>query len=81
MIMENFFDMVYTETRHHQPLVVVRNFPGLDAEFTPAQLRAMGKALLLAADESEARSPRDSKRKLTQKQNRRFMLTETGQGE
>lgn len=50
VVMDNFLDLVYTETRHHQPLVVVRNFPGLDADLNPAQLRAMGKALLLAAD-------------------------------
>ena len=72
--MDNFLDMVYTETRHHQPLVVVRNFPGLDAELTPAQLRAMGKALLLAADESEALPPKKKKHVLSQKQKRRFIL-------
>lgn len=79
--MDNFLDMVYTETRHHQPLVVIRNFPGLAAELTPAQLRAMGKALLFAADECEARPPRTKKYVLSQRRKRRFMLADSGLGE
>lgn len=73
--MENFLDMVYTEDRHQQPLVVVRNFPGIDAELTTAQLRAMGNALLFAADECEAPPPRVGRHMVAQKQKRRFILT------
>lgn len=43
----------HTEDRHRQPLAIVRNLPGLDAELRPAQLRDLGNALLRAADDCE----------------------------
>ena len=45
-----------TLCRHGQPLVVVRNLPGEDAEMRPEQLRALAKALIRAADIAESGS-------------------------
>ncbi|WP_367154679.1 hypothetical protein [Methylomonas sp. HYX-M1] len=42
-----------TQDRNKKPLAVVENFPGLDAEMTPAQLRSLAKALMNAADVCE----------------------------
>lgn len=44
-----------TQNRHGKPLATVRNFPGLDADMTPAQMRAMAAALEAAATECEQR--------------------------
>lgn len=43
----------FTEDRHGRPLVIVRNFPGLDAEMSPALLRSLAEALAMVADECE----------------------------
>lgn len=42
-----------TLCRHGQPLVVLRNLPGEDAEMRPEAIRALAKALLRAADIAE----------------------------
>jgi len=42
----------FCEDRHGRPLVIVRNFPGLDAEMSPKQLRSLADALAMAADEA-----------------------------
>ena len=44
----------HTVDYRDQPLATVVNFPGLDAELSPAQLRALSVALAAAADECEA---------------------------
>lgn len=44
----------HTVDCRQQPLAVVADFPGLDAELTPAQLRALSAALAVAAHECEA---------------------------
>lgn len=44
----------HTVDRQQRPLAVVGDFPGLDAELSPAQLRALSAALAAAADECEA---------------------------
>ena len=44
-----------TQTADGRPLATVKNFPGLDADMTPEQLRQMAGALLAAADECTAR--------------------------
>lgn len=43
----------FCEDRHGHPMVVVRNFPGLEAEFSPKQLRSLADALVMVADEAE----------------------------
>jgi len=43
----------FAEDRHGRPLVIVRNFPGIDAEMTPKQLRSLADALYMAADDAE----------------------------
>lgn len=43
----------FAEDRHGRPLVIVRNFPGIDAEMTPKQLRSLADALAMVADECE----------------------------
>lgn len=58
--MDKTLKVTLTETADGRPLATVRNFPGLDADMTPGQLRAMAAALLAAADDCEAR---DLKRK------------------
>jgi hypothetical protein len=44
-----------TQTHDQKPLAVVHDLPGLDAEMTPAQLRALSVCLLEAAKDCEAR--------------------------
>ncbi len=59
-IMENTLKVILTETADHRPLATIQNFPGLDADLYPDQLRRLAGALLAAADDCEAR---DLKRK------------------
>jgi len=51
--MDTTLNVYHTITRHGAPLAVVKNFPGLDAELRPEQLRRLAQALMLAADECE----------------------------
>lgn len=51
--MDMTLQITHTRTGAGKPLAVVKNFPGLDAELRPAQLRSLAQALLLAADECE----------------------------
>jgi hypothetical protein len=44
-----------TQTKDLQPLAVVCNLPGLNAEMPPAQMRALAAALRVAAEECESR--------------------------
>ncbi len=44
-----------THTFKSEPLAVVHNMPGMDAEMTPAQMRALSACLLEAAKDCEAR--------------------------
>jgi hypothetical protein len=44
-----------THTYKQQPLAVIHNMPGMDAEMTPAQMRALASCLTKAAEECEAR--------------------------
>lgn len=39
----------YTTTHKDEPLCVVKNFPGIDAEMTPEQLRDMALQLIQAS--------------------------------
>lgn len=56
---ERELTVVLTKDRHGEPLAVVRNLPGLDAEMTPSQMRFLAEALLVAADECESRPTGD----------------------
>lgn len=47
----------HTVDYRDRPLAAVVNFPGLDAELSPAQLRALSAARAAAADECEALAP------------------------
>lgn len=58
--MDALLNVVMTKTRDGKPLAVVCNLPGVDAEMTPTQLRALAAALQAAASECEAR-PRNGK--------------------
>lgn len=51
--MNTTFEVVLTQTFDRKPLATVSNFPGLDAELTPSQMRALAAALSLAAEECE----------------------------
>lgn len=53
--MSRILHVEMTQTADQKPLAVVKNFPGLDAEMTPAELRTMGQWLIDAADECEDR--------------------------
>ena len=53
--MDATLKLIFTQDRDGKPLATVRNFPGLDADLYPRQLRALAGALLTAADECEAR--------------------------
>lgn len=44
----------HTATHKGNPLVVFGDLPGVDAELTPAQIRALAEALLTIADDCEA---------------------------
>ena len=44
-----------TQTYKQQPLAVIHNMPGMDAEMTPAQLRALSACLTKVAEECAAR--------------------------
>lgn len=44
----------HTVDPYHRPVVQVANFPRLDTELSPAQLRALSAVLAQAADECEA---------------------------
>ena len=43
----------FSRTRNGDPLVMV-DFPGLDADMTPAQLRRLAQALTMAAEDCES---------------------------
>jgi hypothetical protein len=45
----------YRQTADHWPLCIVRNFPGLDAEMKPEELRDMARQLQQAANETETK--------------------------
>lgn len=47
-------DVKHTVTYKSEPLVCFSNLPGYDAELTPAQIRQLAAAMLLAAAECEA---------------------------
>lgn len=53
--MENVLEVTLTKCRFGKPLAIVRNLPGFDAEMRPAQMRALAKGLIAAADECGAR--------------------------
>ena len=70
--MQNELHVLHTRTRDGKPLATVRNLPGLDADMTPAQMRALAHALLAAAKECELRAM--DKRHFAQTQ-RRYHVT------
>jgi hypothetical protein len=70
--MNNYLNVTLTQTRDFQPLAMVRNLPGLDADMTPQQLRALAAALNAAANECEAQ-PMTAKRFMQRK--REYSLT------
>lgn len=43
----------FFEDREGKPGVMVCNFPGLDADFSPSKLRSLADALYMAADDAE----------------------------
>lgn len=53
--MDKELQVIHTQTYDGKPLAVIRNFPGLDAEMTPAQMRAMAAALEAVAADCEKR--------------------------
>lgn len=54
-------EILLGQTDDRNPLVTVGNFPGMDAEMTPMELRSLATALNAAADECESR-PMDKRR-------------------
>lgn len=44
----------HTRNRHGDPLCLVRDLPGLDAEMTPADLLALARQLTYAAHDAQA---------------------------
>lgn len=56
--MDDYLTVSHRATHDGQPLAVVRNLPGPDAELRPAQLRGLARALLCAAADCEALTPR-----------------------
>lgn len=71
--MDNHLDVVLTQTYDRKPLVQVRNLPGLDADLTPQQLRALADVLCTAAKECEAQ-PMSPKRFLRRKREYLMLL-------
>ncbi len=59
--MDRKLEVVLTQTSDYKPLAMVSNLPGLDAELTPSQMRALASALSMAAEECELQ-PMDIKR-------------------
>lgn len=53
--MKRTLQVEMSQTADQKPLAVVKNFPGLDAEMTPDELRTMAQWLIDAADECEER--------------------------
>ena len=51
--MDKKLQVILTQTHDGKPLATVRNFPGLDADMTPEQMRAMAAELETAATECE----------------------------
>lgn len=47
-------EVILTQTFDHKPLATVNNLPGLYAELTPEQMRALAAALCEAARDCEA---------------------------
>lgn len=45
-------DVTFCRTHDGKPLIQLHNLPGLDAELTPAELRALAAALIAAADDA-----------------------------
>lgn len=43
-----------TKDRHGNPLAIVENLPGLDAEMTPDSMRSLARALIMAAEYCDA---------------------------
>lgn len=56
--MQKELDVILTQTVDRKPLATVRNFPGGDADLTPAEMRRLAATLMAAADECE-RQPMD----------------------
>lgn len=54
--MDKELQVILAQTYQRKPLAVVRNFPGLDAELTPAELRGLAGALTAVAEDCERRS-------------------------
>jgi hypothetical protein len=58
--MNTTIEVVLTQTFDRKPLATVIKLPGLDAELTPSQMRALAAALSMAAEECELQ-PMDRK--------------------
>jgi hypothetical protein len=58
--MHTKLEVILTKTFDHRPLASVNNLPGVDADLTPAQMRALAAALYAVADECE-QQPMDRK--------------------
>lgn len=53
--MDKELQVIHTKTHEGKPLAVIRNFPGCDAEMTPAQMRALATTLEAVAADCEKR--------------------------
>ena len=53
--MDKTLNVILCQTADGRPLATIRNFPGLDADLFPGQLRTLAAALLAAADDCDAR--------------------------
>lgn len=53
--MDKELQVIHTQTHNGLPLATIRNFPGCDADMTPAEMREMAAALEAAAAECEQR--------------------------
>jgi len=62
--MKKTLKVTISRTFKDKPMATVHNLPGLDAEMTPAQLRALGAALVGAAFEAESMPSKVDRREL-----------------
>jgi len=51
--MDTKLEVILTQIFDRKPLVTVNNLPGLNADLTPSQIRALAAALCMAAEECE----------------------------
>ncbi len=51
--MDSELVVLHTLTLDGAPMATIENFPGMDADMTPAQMRSLANALMIAANDCE----------------------------